>query len=60
MKDNQLIWEIYFLFSLISVVIMLVVGTMENSKEIMPLWPYFFIGAALNVVVAVYIGLKNK
>ena len=59
MKNNQFIWEIYFLFSLISVVIMLVIGTLENSQELMPMWPYLFAGAIINVVAAVYIGLKK-
>jgi hypothetical protein len=53
----QTIWEILFTISFIVLIALLIFGTIENSKYIMPNYPYYLSGIALIIVILIGVGM---
>ena len=57
MKLTQTAWETWFVASMVLVLALIFVGTLDNSKEIVEL-PFMMIIAFINVTVCSYVGTK--
>ena len=54
------IWEFWFVSSVIVVLVILFLGTLENSRLLLPYWPYAIVIAFINLITCVYYGTKSS
>ena len=59
MKLTQVMWEIYFVASIVFVLTCIFICTLEGSKSIVEL-PYITGIAGINLVYSIYIGMKPQ
>lgn len=59
-SSKQTMWEIWFVFSCIFFVMMLFLGTADNSKFLIPHWPYFMGIASINLGICIFKGITTK
>lgn len=53
----QTIWEILFTLSFIALIALLIFGTIENSRYIMPNYPYYLCGVVVVLLILFGIGM---
>jgi hypothetical protein len=51
-------WEFWFVSSVVVVIVMLFLGTIEDSKTFLPYWPYFLVLAFINLLTCLYYGTR--
>lgn len=51
-------WEFWFVSSIVILIVMLILGTLEGSKIFLPYWPYAFTIAVINIVTCLYYGSR--
>lgn len=58
-EAKQFLWETWFIVSFILCVAFILVGMLDNSKELTAL-PYLIVTAMLNLLVCSFIGIKPR
>lgn len=51
-------WEFWFVSSIVILIVMLLLGTLEDSRIFLPYWPYIFILSIINLVTCLYYGCR--
>lgn len=59
MKLTQTAWETWFVASVIWVLALIFVGTLDGSREII-IYPYVLVLAFINIVICSYVGFKSS
>ena len=57
MKLTQTVWEFWFVASMIAVLVLIFIGTLDGSREIAS-YPYILAIAVINIVICSYVGCK--
>lgn len=59
-RPFQIMWETWFVASIVIFFAYFFVGTLERSREVFPNWTPFFILSIINLVVCLYYGLRTN
>lgn len=56
---KQKTWEIWFILSCIIFLSLIFIGTLEGSKQFCPNWLYYTSGSIINMLAAIYVGVRT-
>lgn len=58
--SKQTLWETWFVASVVILLGLIFIGTLNNSKIFMPYWPFLISFSIFNLVYCIYKGSKTK
>lgn len=55
---KQKTWEIWFILSCFALSSLIFIGILDGSKQFFTDWPYYMLGAVINMLSCIYVGVK--